>query len=44
MKKCYDCRKAIKGKLIFCKDCKKKRDENPEPVRGSATLIIYDKI
>lgn len=44
MKKCYDCRTAIKGKKIFCKDCQKKRDEDTKPVRGSSTLIIYDNI
>ena len=37
-RKCFSCRKQIKGTNLFCKDCDKK------PVKTSSTLIIFDKV
>lgn len=37
-RKCYNCRKEIKGKKLFCKDCEKKERPKHE------TLIIYHSV
>jgi len=37
-RKCYVCRKPIKGKSLFCKKCENK------PIPPGPILKIYDKI
>ena len=38
-RKCFDCRKPVKGMVLKCKDCKKK-----ETKCTTGTYIIFDKI
>lgn len=40
-KKCYACRKEIRGDKIFCKKCEKDKDARKHT---SGTLIIYNTV
>lgn len=37
-RKCYNCRKIVKGKKMLCTDCINK------PIKTTSTFVIFDKI
>lgn len=41
VKKCYSCRKPIKGKALFCKDCEGKKDSRKH---SASTLVFYHTV